>query len=342
MRFTTRGGAVLGAFVLAGFLAAPSSSRASTFTVERGDTLATIAQRNGVPLDALEQANPQLAGGEVFRGDRIVIPAKILALLAAAVDTSAQAQQPTPTQTAPQPAPSGSDPGSSGGGSPSSGGSGGQNPLANLAKLFNGGNGNGNNNNNNNASTVSPQQTTSASPSGTTSSPSGTTSGSPLGDGTGIDGTGASTEPGSDAGEAAIQAIKSGTLINPNTGDTNWSKWCLALVRVAFKKATGRDIPELSQDGAWNAFLAFQKEGLVKQGNPPRGAIVFWSPAERAKMQPGSKGAEFGHIAISNGDGTVISNVKRGGTYDPSGRGIGTAVPIKVFGNPAGYVVIKK
>ncbi|MEZ0228869.1 MAG: LysM domain-containing protein [Planctomycetota bacterium] len=148
--------------------------------------------------------------------------------------------------------------------------------------------------------------------------------------------------PASDIGVQAIQAIQSGQLVNPNTGNRNWGRWCLALVRVAFERATGRRIPELQAGSAVNCYRAFEREGLVQQGNAPRGALIFWSPQERARRAPGSAGATHGHIAISNGDGTCISNVRRNGPFDPNGDGIGIRVPLSAFGNTQGYVVVRR
>jgi hypothetical protein len=152
-----------------------------------------------------------------------------------------------------------------------------------------------------------------------------------------------SSPKGGNPGLRAISAIKSRTLRNPNGPDPHgWGTWCRALVRAAFQKATGRAMPELSAGtAAWDSYRAFAREGRVQsEGVPPAGAIVFWSPAERGRVSPGSPGATAGHIAISNGDGTVITNVKKGGRRDNLGQGIALSVPISCFGHPAGYVVI--
>ena len=72
----------------------------SNYTVQSSDTLAGIAARCGIPLDALEQANPQLASPSlIYPGQQLNIPAATAAPTAAtATPTAATA---TPTAAAP-------------------------------------------------------------------------------------------------------------------------------------------------------------------------------------------------------------------------------------------------
>ncbi len=430
LRSRTLRGAALGSFVLGGLLVASAQPAvASTFTFGTGDTLYTVAQRNGISPWQLQQANPQLPGGQLLYGDRVVLPRNMAQLVIAAVTSNGAGSLPNAFPVAALPSPSNPQPnflqslatatlgnlGRTGrtiqqvsqvvnlaqqiGLLPRS-------PITDLARILSGGGANlaglprvpglslptsvpgaslptvpgvslpqvaggalpqvvsgslgGTLASNAASSTVGTQVT----PAGNTAATQGaaqTTPSSTVAANNGATG-GAKNAAGaqqaaedpdalgdrdpppagaSSAGEAAIQAIRSGQLVNPNTGNRNWSTWCLALVRVAFQRATGRNIPELSMGSAVNAFRAFQREGLVQRGDPPRGALVFWSPAERGRISPGSAGAIHGHVAISNGNGTVISNVRRNGPLDPNGDGIGIAVPIRTFGNPEGYVIVR-
>ena len=58
--------------------AAPTSMLASSHVVGRGETLSLIAQRHGVGVDRLRQAN-RLRGDRVRVGERLTIPAAIMA-----------------------------------------------------------------------------------------------------------------------------------------------------------------------------------------------------------------------------------------------------------------------
>jgi LysM repeat protein len=269
---------------------AQDASTTPPYTVEKGDTLASIAKRNGLTIEELAARNPQLRDpNAIFPGDHVNI---------APIPTDVAPALPLPPRTVPQP----------------------KKPVAPRHAPTR------------KATAPAPQKAPVVvnQPTTTPTTPADPTNGSEI-------------------GEKALEAEKSGTLRNPNMPDdpTNFGKWCRALVRQAFKKATGRDIPELSTGGtAWASYLAFKAEGLVQTGGtPPKGAIVFWSPAERGRLAPGSPGAKAGHIAISNGDGTVASNVRRGNASDmKDGKedGIGLNVPIDHFGNPAGWVLITK
>lgn len=114
---------------------------------------------------------------------------------------------------------------------------------------------------------------------------------------------------------------------NASDKDGSWGGWCLRLVNVAFAKA-GRPLKELQTSCAKEAFLAFEREGIVeKSGAPPRGAIVFWSWV--GTVDGVTK--DWGHVALSNGDGTVISTLLSGG-IDPG-------APLARFGTPLGWVL---
>lgn len=54
---------------------APSGSHAGSYTVQAGDTLSAIAQRQGVSLAALEAANPQLSNPNyIYPGETLYLP----------------------------------------------------------------------------------------------------------------------------------------------------------------------------------------------------------------------------------------------------------------------------
>jgi LysM repeat protein len=282
-------------------LVAPVVGRAqdaSTYTVAKGDTLASIAKRNGLTPEELAARNPQFRDpNAIFPGDYVniaPIPTEVAPAEAPVKTPPPPRVVPLPkTPVAPRHAPTRKS----------------STPAQSKASV------------------VVDQTAPTTTPTTTPTTPTN----------------------GSDIGEKAIEAEKSGTLRNPNMPDdpTNFGKWCRALVREAFKKATGRNVPELSAGGsAWDSYLAFKAEGLIQTGGtPPKGAIVFWSPAERGRLAPGSPGAKSGHIAISNGDGTVASNIRRGSTNDmKDGKedGIGLNEPIGTIGNPAGWVLIQK
>lgn len=128
-----------------------------------------------------------------------------------------------------------------------------------------------------------------------------------------------------DAVNSAKDAWKSDGIVNRNTGDHSWDMWCLALASTAWETAVGHAIPVLEHDSAFHAYQACANAGLIHEGaDAPRGALVFW-PA-------GPTG--FGHVAISNGDGTVVSNYNR----SDSPTGINPAAPIANFGPPIGWV----
>ncbi len=125
--------------------------------------------------------------------------------------------------------------------------------------------------------------------------------------------------------ETAKNAWRDDGIVNRNTGDHSWDGWCLALASMSWAEALGHDFEPIRRRSAYQAYLACRDAGLVRtEGDPPRGALVFW-PA-------GPSG--FGHVAISNGDGTVVSNYNR----RVSPTGINEAAQISAFGTPIGWV----
>jgi len=121
----------------------------------------------------------------------------------------------------------------------------------------------------------------------------------------------------------AANAWKPNGIVNRNTGDHSWDMWCLALAARAWETALGHAFPPIEQDTAWHAYQGCLNAGLIHTGGtPPRGALVFWQ-----------SGAD-GHVAISNGDGTVVSNYNR---HDAP-TGINPAAPLDMEGPPVGWV----
>jgi hypothetical protein len=72
-----------------------------------------------------------------------------------------------------------------------------------------------------------------------------------------------------------------------------WSGDCPKLVVRAWQYA-GRSVPGAD---ARNIFTHYQRRGAIRQGTPPRGAVVFWS-----------RGSS-GHTAVSLGNGYAIGTV---------------------------------
>jgi spore coat assembly protein SafA len=71
----------------------PSVNEGQTHTVERGDTLSEIAEKNGVSLSALIAANPQIKNPDlIYPGEKISIPESGGAETAAPGDTGSSAR----------------------------------------------------------------------------------------------------------------------------------------------------------------------------------------------------------------------------------------------------------
>lgn len=91
--------------------------------------------------------------------------------------------------------------------------------------------------------------------------------------------------------------------INPNTGTNDWAYWCLALVNQAYGGGTNG---MLRAETATGAFNNYQSAGRIQtEGNPPRGALVFFD-------YQGKDGVNYGHVGISLGDGTYIGTTTDG------------------------------
>lgn len=80
----------------------------------------------------------------------------------------------------------------------------------------------------------------------------------------------------------------------------SYSLWCLAFVNQAYQ-AAGRRVPELGKPSAADSMDTYRAQGRLQPMDtiPPRGAVVFY---DRTASNP------YGHIVLSNGDGTVSTS----------------------------------
>jgi hypothetical protein len=91
-----------------------------------------------------------------------------------------------------------------------------------------------------------------------------------------------------------------------------WSGFCEAFVGYATSGLAGRGYPSAMADYRWHL-----QRGLIHQGVPPIGAVVYWDPGHSAD----------GHIGISIGNGQVISTVGYFGDHLPIKTNRYTAFP---------------
>jgi hypothetical protein len=81
---------------------------------------------------------------------------------------------------------------------------------------------------------------------------------------------------------------------------SQWSDWCLKFVYDAYSNA-GKNISLIAAASAKDALHQVQAAGKLTAGeNAPCGAILFW--------EANSCNGGFGHVVISNGDGTVSTS----------------------------------
>jgi hypothetical protein len=99
---------------------------------------------------------------------------------------------------------------------------------------------------------------------------------------------------------------------------TSWAGYCLTFVSSAYLDVMGVSVSPINRTNATNMYTTYKNAGLVKttwstkagsSSVPPRGAFVFYPSPGFPWSQP------EGHIAISLGDGYVVS--ARGTTYNP-------------------------
>lgn len=93
--------------------------------------------------------------------------------------------------------------------------------------------------------------------------------------------------------------------------DGTWGERCLGMVQTAYERALGHAVPELDQGTAHESYLAFLAEGRIRTDrimHPPRGAIVFYDWWGWVTWPDGvSRYGDYGHVCLSNGDGTVTT-----------------------------------
>jgi hypothetical protein len=95
--------------------------------------------------------------------------------------------------------------------------------------------------------------------------------------------------------------------INPNTGNEQWSGWCLGFVHAVDQAATGKSDPQLVAGNATQAFHQMQAAGRVHYdtknfaGMPP-GSFVFWGPGDHVCIYTGKRDANGSPIMITTGN----------------------------------------
>lgn len=95
-----------------------------------------------------------------------------------------------------------------------------------------------------------------------------------------------------------------------------WGGWCLSWVRNAVEWASGkgeRGIPLLNAGSAEEARQKAARAGILRQGNPPPGAVIFFKPGTHGMN------SRYGHIAIANADGESF----RGSSSSLGGNEVG-------------------
>ncbi len=89
---------------------------------------------------------------------------------------------------------------------------------------------------------------------------------------------------------------------NPMDDSGSWHYWCLGLVNKAYQSA-GQALPNLAKPKAYDSYLAYAAQGKVHQDGspPPRGALVFFD-----SFMP------YGHIGIALGNDSYIGTLESG------------------------------
>ncbi len=97
-------------------------------------------------------------------------------------------------------------------------------------------------------------------------------------------------------------------------GDHPWDGWCDNFVAHAFGRAAS------GYESAIAHYLDLRDRGLIRSGAAPAGALVFFAP--------GNANGWYGHVMISEGDGSYLSTgptIRRLGINDPGALYLGWA-----------------
>lgn len=127
-------------------------------------------------------------------------------------------------------------------------------------------------------------------------------------------------------GAAALQWER-----NEINSGRSWNSMCLGFVNNAFNHGAGQYIPQLQSYSAKDSLHVWQSQGRVHawNGNPPCGSIVYWEAT--------GSNAYWGHIVISNGNGTAVTSGWNGfgGSTHATFAWLSSMEGIQ----PAGYVI---
>lgn len=100
-----------------------------------------------------------------------------------------------------------------------------------------------------------------------------------------------------------------------NRNATWWSGWCETFVEGAYGN-------RFLYGSAMDNYNSLASRGLIKQGAPPRGALVFW------------RSGTYGHVGIGVGSGNVVSTMGFSNQRLPVSRNLYT-----YFGNYLGWAL---
>ena len=122
---------------------------------------------------------------------------------------------------------------------------------------------------------------------------------------------------GNSPGLAALSFGYDQPAINPNTGDTNWTGWGLGWVNRALQ-SQGYKVPELQAESAGMAYQQTQGSGVLQQGQPQPGTVVFFKEGDLVR------------VGIVGPDGQTVRATQEA---DAQGRTVGDmAMPETVLG----------